>query len=145
MDFMRPEWVNGLIGGLMVGGAGALYLLGNARIMGASGILGGVVDGSSTGRDRIEKIAMMAGMILTPFLLIAAGIGQRHPAVSGLAGLVIAGLLVGIGTRLANGCTSGHGVCGISRLSIRGIAATVTFLGFGVIGVLIARSLGLGV
>lgn len=145
MDFMRPEWVSGLLGGLLVGAAGALYLLGNARIMGASGILGGVVDGSSSGRERIEKIVMMAGMVLTPFLLIGVGIGQRHPAVSGTLGLVIAGLLVGIGTRLANGCTSGHGVCGISRLSIRGIAATCTFLGFGVIGVLIARALGLGV
>ena len=121
------EWVWGLVGGLMIGLAGSMYLLMNGRVMGISGIFGGLVDGTgwSTWPDRI---AFIAGLVAVPALLALVMPG----AVTHLTGnwlLVIAGgLLVGVGTRLANGCTSGHGVCGISRLSLRGIVATVFYI-----------------
>ncbi|NOD76997.1 MULTISPECIES: YeeE/YedE family protein [unclassified Ruegeria] len=125
---MNIEWVMGLFGGLLIGLGGAVYLLGNGRIMGASGILGGLVDGSA--RDTMaEKLAFVAGLIGTPFLLrpLIAPEVQTH-LTSNLILVVIAGLLVGVGTRIANGCTSGHGVCGISRFSLRGIVATVFYI-----------------
>lgn len=144
MDFIRPEWVRGLAGGLMIGTAAALYLLGNARIMGASGILGGVVDGSAKGSERAERLTFLAGLIVVPGLMVALGAGMASAPVAGWLGLIVAGLLVGFGTRLGSGCTSGHGVCGISRLSQRGIVATVVYLLFGGLGVILARALGWG-
>lgn len=138
---MNPEWIAGLIGGLMIGCAGAILLLGNGRIMGASGILGGLVDGS--GRSNwAERVTFIAALIGMPALLVLAGLGHASAPVAGSGVLVLAGLLVGFGTRLGNGCTSGHGVCGISRLSRRGIVATITYLITGGIAVLIARALG---
>ena len=139
---MQPDWIAGLIGGLMIGGAAALFLLLNGRIMGASGILGGLLDG--TGRSNsAERLAFIAGLIAMPALLVAVGLGHVAQPVAGLELTVLAGLLVGIGTRLGNGCTSGHGVCGISRLSLRGIVATLVFLVSGAVAVLILRLLGI--
>lgn len=138
---MNPDWAAGLVGGLMIGGAAALYLLGNGRIMGASGLLGGLVDGSGRG-NWAERAAFIAGLVLIPAALVAAGIGQVSAPVAGTGVMVLAGLLVGFGTRLGNGCTSGHGVCGISRLSRRGIVATITYLLAGGLAVLLARALG---
>ena len=134
------EWLWGLAGGLMIGVAAALYLLVNGRIMGASGILGGLVDG--TGRSTAtERLSFLAGCLITPALIAwAIGGGQTH-LTSNIAVIIIAGLLVGIGTRLANGCTSGHGVCGISRLSLRGIVATLFYLLAGGIVMATARHL----
>ncbi|WP_050603269.1 YeeE/YedE family protein [Ruegeria sp. 6PALISEP08] len=125
---MNIDWVWGLCGGLLIGLGGAVYLLGNGRIMGASGILGGLVDGSA--RDTMaEKLAFVAGLIGMPILLrpLIAPEVQTH-LTNNLGLVVIAGLLVGVGTRIANGCTSGHGVCGISRFSLRGIVATVFYI-----------------
>lgn len=139
---METDWIKGLIGGLMIGSAAALYLLGNGRIMGASGIFGALVDGSAKGRERLERAAFMTGLIAFPAILVWAGFGAATRPVANTLGLVVAGLLVGLGTRMANGCTSGHGVCGISRLAVRGIAATATYLLFGVVGVVIARAAG---
>ncbi len=136
------EWLRAAIGGLMIGSAAAIYLLANGRIMGASGIFGGIFDGSAKGREWRERLAFMLGLIACPALLVWAGFGGPSAPVAGTFGLIIAGLLVGLGTRMANGCTSGHGVCGISRLAPRGIIATATYLVFGVIGVLIARAFG---
>lgn len=138
---MNPDWIAGLVGGLMIGGAAALYLLGNGRIMGASGLLGGLVDGSGRS-NRTERLAFIGGLILLPALLVALGIGHASAPVAGTGVLVLAGLLVGFGTRLGNGCTSGHGVCGISRLSRRGIVATIVYLLAGGIAVMLARALG---
>ncbi|SEU01533.1 YeeE/YedE family protein [Paracoccus homiensis] len=139
---MEPDWIAGLIGGLMIGGAAALFLLLNGRIMGASGILGGLLDG--TGRSNsAERLTFIAGLIAMPALLVAVGLGHVAHPVAGLELTVLAGLLVGIGTRLGNGCTSGHGVCGISRLSLRGIVATLVFLVSGAVAVLILRLLGM--
>lgn len=138
---MDPDWIAGLIGGLMIGGAAALYLLGNGRVMGASGLLGGLIDGSGRS-DRGQRLAFLAALIAVPALLVGGGVAERSEPVAGLGVLVLAGLLVGFGTRLGNGCTSGHGVCGISRFSLRGIVATMVYLATGVAAVLIARALG---
>lgn len=124
---MQYDWIMGLIGGLMIGLAGAVFLLANGRIMGASGLIGGLIDGS--GRDnRGERLAFLAGLFLVPAVIaLVVGAPDTH-ATGNVAVLIAAGLLVGIGTRIANGCTSGHGVCGISRLSLRGIVATVFYI-----------------
>jgi uncharacterized protein len=132
------SWAAGLVGGLMIGAAAALFLLVNGRIMGASGILGGLVDGTGS-RTWAERLAFVGGLMLVPAVLVLMT-GAKETHITGNIGLVVvAGLLVGIGTRLANGCTSGHGVCGISRLSVRGIAATVVYLLAGGVTVLLFR------
>ena len=125
---IEMAYVWGLLGGLMIGTAGAILLLGTGRIMGASGIFGSVIDGSSGGRDRMERLAFLAGLIGLPALIAWTHGAGATGLTSNVAVLVAAGLAVGLGTRLANGCTSGHGVCGISRLSARGIAATLVYL-----------------
>lgn len=132
------DWIMGLIGGLMIGSAAALYLLVSGRIMGASGILGGLVDG--TGRDTFtERAAFVVGVIAMPVVAqLFMGPSETH-ITSNVILLIIGGLAVGVGTRMANGCTSGHGVCGISRFSIRGIAATLAYLVFGGLTMFVAR------
>ncbi|WP_298836833.1 YeeE/YedE thiosulfate transporter family protein [uncultured Roseobacter sp.] len=136
------DWIAGAAGGLLIGCAAALYLLGNGKIMGASGILGGLADGTAR-HDRVERIAFISALVTVPAIIRAL---DPTPAATGLTGniflIVAAGLLVGLGTRLGNGCTSGHGVCGISRLSIRGIVATVTFIAAGMVTVAVLRFLG---
>lgn len=122
-----PDWVWGLAGGLMIGSAAALYLLMNGRIMGASGILGGLVDGSGHNTSA-ERLAFLAGCMMVPALIVWSIGGAQTHLTGNIAVVSVAGLLVGIGTRLANGCTSGHGVCGISRLSSRSIIATLIYL-----------------
>lgn len=139
MDY--TSWINALIGGLLIGAAGALFLLGNGRIMGASGIVGGLIDGS--GRANIsERLIFVVGLVGAPALL---GMFKTLPATNATSNLVlvvIAGLLVGIGTRMGSGCTSGHGVCGMSRFSIRSILSTLCYIGAGVITIVIARAIG---
>ncbi len=135
---MPIDWIWGLIGGGMIGCAAAMYLLINGRIMGASGILGSIVDGSGRGGNT-ERAAFLAGLILVPGVLAWAMGGSETHLTGNLAVVIAAGLLVGVGTRLANGCTSGHGVCGISRFSLRGIVATVFYLLAGGISVLAFR------
>lgn len=138
LSSIPTDWIWGLIGGLLIGTGGAVYLLGNGRIMGASGILGGLVDGS--GRNSwMERAVFLAGVFLLPILLYPLyGAVDTH-ATSNVAVLIAAGLLVGVGTRIANGCTSGHGVCGISRLSLRGIVATVFYIMAGGLTVVLFR------
>lgn len=138
---MQQDWIMGLAGGVLIGCAAALYLLGNGRIMGASGIAGSVVYGSA-GPLLGERLAFLIGLVAVPGALLAAGIGRMSAPIAGVAGLVFAGLCVGIGTRLANGCTSGHGICGLSRLSLRSAAATASFMIAGVIAVLIRHQIG---
>lgn len=125
---IETDWIFGLLGGLLIGTAGALYLLVNGRIMGASGILGGLLDGSAR-NDWRERLAFLSGLLAVPGLIVAAFARDADThATASPALLIAAGLMVGVGTRMANGCTSGHGVCGISRLSLRGIVATVFYL-----------------
>lgn len=124
---MQVDWLWGLAGGGLIGLAGAVYLLVNGRIMGASGIIGGIVDGSA-GSQTGERLAFIAGLFVIPGVLaMLMGGAETHVTPNFLA-VIAAGLLVGVGTRIANGCTSGHGVCGISRLSLRGIVATVFYI-----------------
>ncbi|MDG1471234.1 MAG: YeeE/YedE family protein [Ascidiaceihabitans sp.] len=134
---MPIDWIFGLIGGLLIGLAGAVYLLGNGRIMGASGIIGGLVDGTARGAWA-ERGAFLAALVAVPAVL-QFGIPVVTGAASAPVLLITAGLCVGIGTRIANGCTSGHGVCGISRFSLRGIVATLIYIGAGVVTVVVLR------
>ena len=136
---LPADWFWGLLGGLMIGTAAAAFLLLNGRIMGASGILGRVVDGSGR-NDLVEPLAFLTGIIGFPALwLMVTSTTAATNITSNIWLLVAGGLLVGFGTRMANGCTSGHGVCGISRLSPRGIGATLVYLGAGAAVMAIAR------
>lgn len=106
--------------------------------MGASGIIGGLVDGS--GRNTaLERIIFLIGVALLPILLMPIYREVDTHLTSNPVILIAAGLLVGVGTRIANGCTSGHGVCGISRLSLRGIVATAFYIGAGGLTVVLFR------
>ena len=135
---MEQDWIWGLVGGGLIGTAAALYLLVNGRIMGASGILGGLVDGSGW-PQWAERVAFLVGIVLVPIAFVPLYEVVDTHITSNYAVLVAAGLLVGIGSRLANGCTSGHGVCGISRFSLRGIVATVFYLMGGGVSVLLFK------
>ena len=140
---MQADWLWGLAGGVLIGSAAAILLIFNGRIMGASGIVAGLVDG--TGRGNLaDRLAFVAMLVAAPLGLRMAGVGEDTHLTGNLALIVIAGLLVGVGTRVAGGCTSGHGVCGISRLSLRGIVATVFYiLAGGIIVLLFRHVLGL--
>ncbi|RDK02190.1 YeeE/YedE family protein [Paraburkholderia lacunae] len=128
-----------LAGGLLIGLAAALLVLGNGRIAGISGILGGLLESASG--DRAWRAAFVLGLFAAPWVfklfapLPAVTIASSPPV------LVVAGLLVGIGTRYGSGCTSGHGVCGLSRGSVRSLAATATFMAVGFGTVFVARHL----
>ncbi|WP_158965859.1 YeeE/YedE family protein [Chachezhania sediminis] len=125
---MDHDWIMGLIGGALIGLGGAVYLLGNGRIMGASGIIGGLVDGTGWS-TAAERLVFLAGLFLAPTALyVLTGMEKTTNVTSNWFVIVAAGLLVGVGTRIANGCTSGHGVCGISRFSLRGMVATVFYI-----------------
>ncbi|WP_141656024.1 YeeE/YedE family protein [Roseibaca calidilacus] len=136
---MDMDWVWGLVGGLMIGTAAAIFLLGNGRIMGASGIIGGLVDRSGLSNWQ-ERAAFLAALVVVPALMLPLyNVEVKTNITDNLALVVAAGLLVGIGTRLANGCTSGHGVCGISRFSLRGMVSTVFYLLAGGIAMVLFR------
>lgn len=140
MTIVQPDWISGLLGGLMIGVAGAIFLLGNGRIMGASGLLGRVLDRSET-QPMAENIVFLLALILAPVVFSQwLETGPTHLSGNWLV-IISAGLLVGIGTRLANGCTSGHGVCGISRLSLRGIVSTCIYIAAGAVTVALLRHL----
>ncbi|WP_150913437.1 YeeE/YedE family protein [Marinobacter halotolerans] len=128
-----------LAGGAVIGVAAAILLLLNGRIAGISGILGGILTTSPT--DIPWRAAFVAGLVLAPLAwMMFAGL----PPIQINAGypvIIAAGLLVGIGTRYGSGCTSGHGVCGISRLSPRSLVATATFMAAGFITVYVIRHL----
>ncbi len=142
---MNVDWFWGLTGGLMIGCAAALYLLGNGRIMGVSGILGGLIEGSARNEMR-ERLMFLAGLICMPMILQFFSAPSVNTHITSNLGLIIAGgLLVGLGTRIGNGCTSGHGVCGISRLSPRGIVATLVYIAAGALMVVALRALAGGI
>lgn len=132
--------VSSLVGGLLIGSAASLLLVASGRIAGVSGILGGLID-----RPKGEtgwRVAFLAGLLAGGFVLrVLVPSAIAAPAVSSPFVLVLAGLLVGFGTRLGNGCTSGHGVCGVSRLSPRSIAATATFMAAGMLTTFVVRHL----
>ena len=137
---MNEEYFRGILGGVLIGGAAVLLLLFNGRILGVSGIVAGMLE-SPTG-ERGWRIAFFVGLILTAFMLSIFD-PSYFSVTTGLPWLVypIAGLLVGFGTRMGGGCTSGHGVCGIGRLSKRSIVATITFIAAGAITVSLVKAI----
>ena len=131
-----------LAGGVLLGLASALFVLVNGRILGISGILGGLL--VPRRGDAGWRIAFLLGMLAAPAtvaLLAPPGWISAPRIEAGTVALVVAGLLVGYGTRLGSGCTSGHGVCGLSRLSPRSLAATATFMAAGFAVVYVMRHL----
>lgn len=128
-----------LAGGLLIGLATALFLLLNGRIAGISGILGGLL--SPSRGDIVWRLAFMAGLIGAPLAWLMVADLPPIEINAGYPSLIIAGLLVGLGTRYGSGCTSGHGVCGLSRLSLRSLVATLSFMAAGFITVYIIRHL----
>ncbi|UNE47969.1 YeeE/YedE family protein [Aquisalinus flavus] len=136
MDNFTP--LSATAGGIMIGISAIMLMASLGRIAGISGILGGAL--SLTGGDRGWRVAFLAGLLL-PGVVVLAGIAPR-PDIDFVANgwlLALAGLLVGFGTRLGSGCTSGHGVCGLARFSKRSLAATATFMAFGVATVFLIR------
>ncbi len=130
--------VSGLIGGLLIGLAAALLLLLNGRISGISGIVGGLVAPKSS--DAGWRVVFVAGLLLGAFVyMLATGGALAVTMQAPLPVLVAAGLLVGFGTSLGSGCTSGHGVCGIARLSKRSIVATSVFFVVAMLTVFLTR------
>ena len=128
-----------LLGGLLIGTASALFILANGRIAGISGILGGLL--RPTSGDVLWRLAFLLGLIVAPAVL-AVSVAPVIPTIdAGPTTLIIAGLLVGIGTRYGGGCTSGHGICGLSRLSPRSLIATLAFMGSGMAIVFAMRHL----
>jgi uncharacterized membrane protein YedE/YeeE len=139
---MSIDWINftpwtSLCGGALIGIAVSLFVLANGRIAGISGLLGGAMQLANEGWS--EKALFLLGLVISPLLwgaftvLPTIEINAEWPA------LVIAGLLVGVGTRYGSGCTSGHGVCGISRLSLRSIVATACFMTTGFATLYVSR------
>ena len=135
---IEQDWIFGFFGGLLIGLGGVVYLLVNGRVLGASGVVGGLADGSGWDSWK-ERVSFITGLVLVPYALTFLWVRPDTNLTDNWAVLVAAGLLVGFGARMANGCTSGHGVCGISRLSVRGIAATVTYLTAGALTMLLFR------
>lgn len=136
--------LEGLIGGALIGLAAAIMLLGLGRIAGVSGIAAKAAGLGGSGMDRISALAFVIGLPIGA-LLVAVLTGGIEPSFAGPVPLVIAGFLVGVGTRIGSGCTSGHGVCGISRLSIRSIIATLVFMATGIATVAIMNAFNLEV
>jgi uncharacterized membrane protein YedE/YeeE len=131
-----------LLGGALIGSSAALLLLLNGRVVGVSGMLGGVV--TPARGDVLWRVLALVGLLLAGVAATVFAPEQISRSPRSLATLALAGLCVGIGTRLSNGCTSGHGVCGVSRLSPRSLVATATFVATGVLTVLALRMFGVG-
>jgi uncharacterized membrane protein YedE/YeeE len=144
---MNIDWTHftpfaSLSGGIILGVASAIFILINGRILGISGILGGLLPPKAG--DTTWRIAFMLGLFAAPTVFHAVVPAQfiTAPRIDATDWMVVAaGLLVGIGTRYASGCTSGHGVCGLSRLSPRSLMATMSFMGAGFAMVYVMRHL----
>lgn len=130
------------IGGAIIGLAAAIFIVFHGRIMGVSSIISGLV--TPLKGDVGWRVAFMAGLIVAPGVAGLVGIVPHIAISAGAIELLIAGLLVGFGTSVGSGCTSGHGVCGIARLSPRSIVATCVFVGVGMVTVFIRHHFGFG-
>lgn len=131
---MNIDWMHftpgaALFGGVLIGVAASLLMLSNGRIAGISGILGGLWP--LRAGERAWRLAFLGGLLLAPWLY-PLWAPLPVPEITASPGvLLLAGVLVGLGTRMGSGCTSGHGVCGLSRFSLRSLVATLTFMGAG--------------
>ena len=128
-----------LVGGILIGIAAAMFLLLNGRVAGISGILGGLL--KPTPGDIGWRAAFVAGLIAAPLVYSLFAVLPSLQIDASYGALVLAGLLVGVGTRYGSGCTSGHGVCGLSRLSPRSLVATLVFMSAGFATVFVVRHL----
>ncbi|MEX5744168.1 YeeE/YedE family protein [Massilia sp. X63] len=141
---MNIDWIHftpwsSLAGGLLIGAAAAAFILFNGRIAGISGILGGLLRPS--GGDVGWRIAFLLGLVGAPLAYALFAALPTATVAAGELTLIVAGLLVGVGTRYGAGCTSGHGVCGLSRQSPRSLAATAAFMLAGFATVFVVRHL----
>ena len=141
---MTIDWTaftpwSALAGGALIGLAAALFIHANGRIAGISGIVGGLLRPSPG--DRAWRLAFVLGMVAAPLLWSLAATLPPLIIAADWPLLIVAGLVVGISTRYGAGCTSGHGVCGISRLSPRSLVATLAFMGSGFVTVFVVRHL----
>ena len=142
---MTIDWTHftplaALSGGLLIGLSATVLLLFNGRIAGVSGIVGGLLQRYKAG-DLAWRVAFVLGLVLAPVLYRLFAELPESRIDAGWAMLVVAGVLVGFGSRLGSGCTSGHGVCGVSRLSPRSLVATATFMTTGFVAVYVVRHL----
>jgi uncharacterized membrane protein YedE/YeeE len=128
-----------LAGGVLVGIAAAMFALLNGRIAGISGVVGGLL--KPTPGDVAWRLAFIVGLVGSPLLYLLFAALPKPQIAAEYGALVLAGLLVGVGTRYGSGCTSGHGVCGLSRLSPRSLVATLTFMSAGFVTVFVTRHL----
>ena len=126
-----------LAGGILLGLASAIFILANGRILGISGIVGGLLRPKAG--DIRWRVAFVLGMLAAPVLYLFVAGPVTATVDAGWGTVVLAGLLVGVGTRYGSGCTSGHGVCGLSRLSPRSLAATLAFMAAGFAIVFLVR------
>lgn len=139
---MTIDWASftpwsALIGGVMIGLAAALLVVYNGRIAGISGMLGGLLAPRQAGN--VERLVFVLGLLVAPLLYWLLYSRPVLVIEAGPVALVVAGLLVGFGSRMGSGCTSGHGVCGLARLSLRGLVATLAFMGAGFVVVFLLR------
>ena len=133
---MNEHYIQALSGGALIG-AGAIFLmLFNGRIAGISGITASAM---TSAKDNGWRWAFLAGLIVAPVLIAPAGFTLPDAIPVNTTQLILAGLLVGFGTRLGSGCTSGHGICGLSRLSLRSLVATAIFMGSAILTVTLSR------
>lgn len=139
---MTIDWTSftpgmSLAGGLVIGLASAILLLFNGRIAGISGVVGGLLKPART--DIAWRAAFVAGLVISPLIFALAAPLPEVQVEAGYPVLLVAGLLVGFGTRYGSGCTSGHGICGLSRRSPRSLVATISFMFAGFITVYLVR------
>lgn len=139
IDLQHFTPVASLVGGLLIGLAAALLVFFNGRIAGISGIVGGLLRWPRG--DKSWRLAFVAGMLAAPLLSVALDMAPVVQVDAGWDTVLVAGFLVGVGTRYASGCTSGHGVCGLSRGSMRSLVATLTFMAAGFVTVFVQRHL----
>ena len=140
IDWTHFTPLTALCGGLLIGLSASVLLLLNGRIAGISGIVGGLLQRYKAG-DLAWRVAFVLGLVLAPVLYRLFGELPESRIDAGWAMLVVAGVLVGFGSRLGSGCTSGHGVCGLSRRSPRSLVATATFMSAGFMAVYLVRHL----
>lgn len=138
---MQQDWINALVGGVIIGISVSLMLLWNGRVTGISGIISGAL--SPVRGDTHWRVLFIVGLLLGGLALKIFNPDVFPESLpTGMGATVVAGLLVGFGTVMGSGCTSGHGVCGISRMSPRSLIATLTFMIAGIVAVYLIRHLG---
>ncbi len=134
IDWANFTLLNSLMGGILIGIAATIIFFVNGRIMGISGILGNLIATKETDQ-KFWRIIFILGVLIGPLIFILLFKEIKSEMVANTTLLIISGFLVGLGTSLGNGCTSGHGICGLSRFSIRSIIATLVFVISGMITV----------